>query len=1441
MADLSALRASLQAAEDALTQALYQRSLSAGTATQAALAQAQQAARASKNALNAALAASIKPGTDSAATLQGNLPVALFPVRLETRFARGGSIIAGGPRVSATAASLARSASPAAIGVSPTRPPSATIVANPPSAAPAGVLQIRVYPDEILAKTHEPELTDDEWQAGRTYWGAGDALASWTALLTRFSPQRAAWIVSQTQTSNRPPARAASWTRPATAVLPDNLAAFAYRGGTLVASVVGSAVVEPLTLTVSPVLDVAPRVAIPGSTLQVDADLLWTLDFASAKAAGMGLELPVSALDWTQGFDLLLVVGCKGTFSVAEAGAQIQLVLDGHHYTRGVGLVAGGTPTSNLPDASSGFPAADPAGALSFAVERGTPASGDGVLLANAFGVSPAVLAHVDGTSLGADSAAQSMLTALWPATLGYHLEQMMAPADANLAAPFNATSVAAAYDYTRANVRPGGPLPAFRVGSVPYGIVPVTSLARMAGMAPAPLTSALAALRANLLSMSDQAPRVDPGSSDPDGDLVNVLRLDASATAFLVQVLIGTQLQSQLALLPGLNGAATTSAYGLQGGIADALLRSLGLPSTNTPRIAQSSFGTPEPFSGVLVSSAADRQSPLPSGANYIQWILEQLGSDGAALTSDTLPAPYERTLLYQLLRHAVLVEKGRTARPNLREIEVIGLATTITAAPGPEASSAAPAAGTTLSSATATLGPGAIAVPPPPPPVSHMADVTAALQVLAGLPIEELERLFTETLALCSYRFDAWTTSLATARLKALRGTDATGKPGAQGSHFGVYGWVQSLRPATDPFDPGPGGFIHAPSPNHAQTAAILRNGFLARGEAGTHLYAIDLSSARVRTGLDVLARIRDGEALSEILGTEIETRLRADTTLATTFLEPLRISYPTPSSPILDGLAAVLAWRASPTSPHFPAAVLFEVSQLLDAAADLLTAESVYQMVAGNPGGATAGLDALGQGTRPPEPQVAHAPVAGTAISHRIAVVVDDTPAPGWNAAATPRSSACRYIDSWLGLLFGDPQRVKCRVNASNGPQVVSLGQLGLRPIDVVALAGEPLDGTSELNQRIRQQAGDPLATITYAADSAWGPEAITFPALLEIARAADNLISLARPLVASDFATVADEISDSADPDVATRAAAALNALVALDLSNPATQELQLRRSALFGFGGAFVADNINSADLAATAQRVDTERQTRIHAAQAAVAPADVMRCVFGRKLPLLGDFTVPATVPTALSGPAGLSASDVSKWMHKAARVRPGLDRWRRTRLVSDALGAPAAAWDVVQLPYSATAPWCALPFSSGAGPASGTVSIALHRPWKTLPTASWAGLLLEEWSELIPAPVQQTGLAFHYPSPRAEAPQAVLIAVPPVDSTEWSTQVLADIVRETFELARIRLVTPQALGTLSLVLPATSLSVNSAGDALSTNLWHSVVAPIQVAPAARS
>jgi hypothetical protein len=71
--------------------------------------------------------------------------------------------------------------------------------------------------------------------------------------------------------------------------------------------------------------------------------------------------------------------------------------------------------------------------------------------------------------------------------------------------------------------------------------------------------------------------------------------------------------------------------------------------------------------------------------------------------------------------------------------------------------------------------------------------------------------------------------------------------------------------------------------------------------------------------------------------------------------------------------------------------------------------------------------------------------------------------------------------------------------------------------------------------------------------------------------------------------------------------------------------------------------------------------------------------------------------------------------------------------------------------------------------------------------------------LLVDQWQEGIPNPEgsELTGIALRYESPQTEAPNAVLIAVPPYQGSNdfWSTDLLANTLLETIELMQIRLV----------------------------------------------
>ena len=120
------------------------------------------------------------------------------------------------------------------------------------------------------------------------------------------------------------------------------------------------------------------------------------------------------------------------------------------------------------------------------------------------------------------------------------------------------------------------------------------------------------------------------------------------------------------------------------------------------------------------------------------------------------------------------------------------------------------------------------------------------------------------------------------------------------APGIHVGAFGWLEDVRPrrrAYEPVtldgatlaifsppgaaplqrDPSNGGFLHAPSLNHAVTAAVLRSGYLANATPETpDALAVGLSSRRVRTALDVLEGMRNGQSLAALLGYQLERGL-------------------------------------------------------------------------------------------------------------------------------------------------------------------------------------------------------------------------------------------------------------------------------------------------------------------------------------------------------------------------------------------------------------------------------------------------------------------------------------------------------------------------------------------------------------------------------------
>jgi hypothetical protein len=73
-------------------------------------------------------------------------------------------------------------------------------------------------------------------------------------------------------------------------------------------------------------------------------------------------------------------------------------------------------------------------------------------------------------------------------------------------------------------------------------------------------------------------------------------------------------------------------------------------------------------------------------------------------------------------------------------------------------------------------------------------------------------------------------------------------------------------------------------------------------------------------------------------------------------------------------------------------------------------------------------------------------------------------------------------------------------------------------------------------------------------------------------------------------------------------------------------------------------------------------------------------------------------------------------------------------------------------------------------------------------------------GLLVDEWTELIPAREETTGIAFHYDRPNSEAPQTFLLVTPTRLTGNWDWNDLVEALTYTLDAARSRGVEPDQI-----------------------------------------
>ena len=1491
-------------------------------ASQAAVA-AATAARANevsaRGSLQSAIASWVSGVSvdDDLARLSTATPLLLFPVRIETRF-----------------------------GVDANNQP---------------VLRVRIYPDEIFVNLHEQAVTRDEYNAGIAYYQArdagGDEHELWRQIRQQMSAERAAYVLRLlTPTFNGGTSsgggtgsgltsggsvgpefpsnvvfKPSDFSRPGEAILPDRWIVRTVSGRT-VQDFVGSPIPEPLNMTPDPQpkLD-AELFQIPGSNppLLIDDELAWTVDFTRAQAAGMAVTIPLTAAQATPGtggFDRILVFGVKSSLDPNETATLVEQLFDAHHYTRGLALVPQGTPTNNTEDAPSPLPVADPDGAVTFAVERAAPPSAatssqqvggaagtDGAALARALGVHNGLFQNVANTGRAEQTLAANMATLLWPTTFGYVIEQLMSPL-------FTAAHHDLMRRYFIDNVRARGPAPAFRVGQVPYGVLPAVSLVSWQRRGASDAEGLENSARGTLLLLREAwktaaltgVPTVAAGSTDPLADLLRVLALYPSGRELRARHASGQLTNLDLFNFLGIDfaGAAAEARA-----IVSDFLGRIAQPNWINGLLSGLVFGdTANLVSIPMVAPpdllAEDKPIPLAFYTNLVGASIAQLLNETV-----TIPAPFQNTVFYKLVRQSLMWAITRAAIPLAKTIG--GLGAVILEVQTILSASAPMPFGPMLLDVLSSTGGKPIGDADQVRNDQQVKDVFTALFSFFLTSTAELDRLFSETLDLASHRLDAWLTAFATRRLLEMRNTQQQITTAPVGNYLGGYAFVENIRPVARTIttlpgygsvesQPGNGGYVQSPSLTHATAAAILRNGYMSYRDESANKYAFDLSSARVRAAREVFEELRAGQPLGAVLGYRFECGLQGYP--ANLGLNPYRFalrnyfplvankaggSTTVPTAAVsavaarnvVDGLALWRAFQANTipfdTAPDLPrrtiivngvtspnpayTAIATELGKLgdaIDGVSDLNVGEGVLQLIRGNVTNAAGNLDALARGARPPEPQLAVSQRGGIPTSHRAALVFSGTgvptsPGPGWPSTPTARAAAEPVLDAWAGTLLGDPTGPKARVtldpiDATTGtPSSVDipLASLGLRPLDLVALARTraTADAGSMLDRRFAAAAAASLIanhdTTHTVGKVAYLPAlgAGSVPQVIELARALGALLGGARPLGSDDVTTAADApdartSTETANlallADLGTRADAATSALSAVGATLAGGTGLAAALTAASAYiPDAFPTPGATDASLAVTtAPAVAAEISRRVAAAQKAVTPlatasADLaaqrlaqLRAIFGQEFLVLPPFA-PANGPelaqslaaraTLLPGPHDGNAPQ--QFVQQAAQVYEGLGRLRTLGLYMGALNKPPLRLDVAQLPYTPGEIWIGLPFDSAHVPSPGRQSLLLYSRGSAAPSTAdnWQGLVVQDWVEVIPNPTEETGLAFNYDNPGAEAAQAVLVVPPSSLGTSWKTADVWATLGETLDLAKIRAVDLELVGGIGQFLPA--------------------------------
>jgi hypothetical protein len=250
----------------------------------------------------------------------------------------------------------------------------------------------------------------------------------------------------------------------------------------------------------------------------------------------------------------------------------------------------------------------------------------------------------------------------------------------------------------------------------------------------------------------------------------------------------------------------------------------------------------------------------------------------------------------------------------------------------------------------------------------------------------------------------------------------------------------------------------------------------------------------------------------------------------------------------------------------------------------------------------------------------------------------------------------------------------------------------------------------------------------------------------------------------------------------------------------------------------------------------------TEATSATSATDQVAALSAGAKALLGDDFKIIPEFTVPAAQGTEWANALSASTSGdlftylkttlkidfpVDEWFYGAARVRQPLRYWESALMLASAFGLTPPVLTAIQLPFAAGEPWRALQYPEKPPITSDRLLYTCVYSQPFNPAASQCGVLVDEWTEVIPATTRDTAITFNFDRPDNEPPQTILLVVSASDNGSWQWADLVGALNETLDLAKKRSVEPASLDSTvySRFLPATVTASTSYGITIATPL----------------